>query len=100
MKDQLQAVRAGRWKLHLPLDDKYTEIHRHATRRGGLLLIDLAVDISENTNVADAHPDVVERLLALVDSARQDLGEFDRPGRRQREPGFIADPVPLRLATE
>ena len=95
MKDQLQAVRAGRWKLHLPLEDKYTQIHRHETGRGRLMLIDLASDLSENTNVAGEHPDVVERLLALADSARQDLGEFDRPGRRQRPPGFIADPVPL-----
>ena len=70
-----------------------------ATRRSGLMLVDLASDISKNTNLADQHPDVVERLLALADSARQDLGEFDRPGRRQRPPGFVADPVPLRPAS-
>ena len=94
MKDQLQAVRAGRWKLHLPIAEKYTEIHRHGVARGGLLLIDLQSDVSENTNLADQHPEIVERLISLADSARADLGEYDRPGRRQRPAGYVERPVP------
>lgn len=96
-KDQLQAVRAGRWKLHLSHEEKYNEIHRHAMVPGRLLLVDLDADISENTNLADARPDVVDRLLVLADSARQDLGEVHHAGRQQRPPGFVAEPVPLRL---
>ena len=98
-KDQLQAVREGNWKLHLPLESKYTQIHRHAVAPSGMLLIDLSNDISENTNLAKQHPEVVDRLMAIADSARADLGEYDQPGRRQRKPGYVEAPQPLLMNT-
>jgi arylsulfatase A len=55
-----QAVRLGNWK---------------AVRLGGkdnadapIELYDLASDVSESTNVADAHPDIVARVRAVMDS--------------------------------
>ena len=84
---QLQAVRQGRWKLHFP--------HRYRTLGGrpggkdglpvpyqqaeiGLSLFDLENDISETTDVKDQHPDVVERLEALADKIREELGDSAR----------------------
>ena len=91
--DQLQAVRSGRWKLHLPLPAKRTNL------AGGIApaqaeLYDLDADIGETNNVVAAHPDVVQRLTALADAAREDLGDGPSLGKRQRPAGRVANPVP------
>ena len=44
-------------------------------------LFNLKDDIGETTNVADQHPEVVERLLKVVEQARSELG--DRLTKRQ-----------------
>ncbi len=95
---ELQAVRTQRWKLHLP--------HPYQTLAGkpgsggkpgpykqariGLELFDLKNDIGERTNVAAEHPEVVHRMQALVEQAREDLGDSatGRRGKNVREPGF------------
>jgi XdhC and CoxI family len=41
----------------------------------GLELVDLDADLSETTKVADKHPDVVKRLQALAEQAREDMGD-------------------------
>jgi arylsulfatase A len=90
---QLQAVRSGKWKLHLPLENK-----RRGVRDGGpsqAELYDLDADIGETTNVADRHPKVVRRLTALADKAREDLGDLDRDGKNQRPAGWVDHPQPL-----
>ncbi len=80
----LQAVRSGQWKLHFA--------HPYRTLAGkpggsegkpaaysqgetGLALFDLEKDVGETTNVADRHPQVVERLRRLADKARAELGD-------------------------
>ena len=40
-----------------------------------LSLYDLTVDTNETTNVADAHPEVIERMQALAATARVELGD-------------------------
>jgi len=96
----LEAVRSGPWKLHFP--------HNYRTLAGrpggtggqpakyeqaqiGLTLFDLENDISEQHNVADQHPDIVERLQKLADAMRQDLGDAARkmPGPGRRPPGKV-----------
>lgn len=47
-------------------------------------LVDLNNDLGETTNVADQNPEVVERLLALAESMRVDLGDYDRVGKNMR----------------
>jgi len=92
--DQLQAVRSGKWKLHLPLKPK----KRHWGKpepEAVLQLFDLEADMGEQNNVADRHPDVVKRLTTLAEKAREDLGDTDRPGRNQRPAGLVANPKPL-----
>jgi arylsulfatase A-like enzyme len=79
--DRLEAVRWKSWKLHVE----------------GRQLYDLAEDISESTDVSHARPDIVERLLALAESGRDDLGDsaLGRVGIGCRPPGRVANPVTL-----
>ncbi|MGB2823008.1 MAG: sulfatase [Phycisphaerae bacterium] len=89
----LQAVRSGKWKLHLPRPEYppwCRGLHgRHIDRKDVFeikepLLYDLAADVGETTNVADKHPDVVSRLLKLTEKAREDIGDYDRIGKGAR----------------
>jgi hypothetical protein len=86
----LEAVRDGRWKLHLP------HTYAHVAEPGmdgkpgttsietiGLELFDLAADLEERTNVASEHPEVVQSLLLRAH-------ELDRRITAQRmHPGEI-----------
>ncbi|MFH1719594.1 MAG: sulfatase-like hydrolase/transferase [Planctomycetota bacterium] len=92
--DQLQAVRSGRWKLHLPLKVKKSNWGA-GTPDTPLRLYDLGADIGEEKDLADRHPEVVERLLALAQKAREDLGDVNYIGR-QRQAGWVVTPRPLR----
>ena len=49
-----------------------------------LSLYDLAADVEEKHNVAKDHPDVVARLMGLIEKARGDLGDYDRVGQGAR----------------
>ena len=95
---QLQCVREGKWKLHFP--------HSYRSYQGvepgmdglpgpytrgetGLELYDLENDIGEKHNVAEKHPEVVKRLQALGEKAREELGDGERLGKGVRPPGRI-----------
>jgi arylsulfatase A-like enzyme len=98
--DALHAVRSGRWKLHLP--HPYNHVvepgrdglpGRHETRRIETALFELETDPGETTNVASSHPEIVAKLEALAEAARDDLGDSltKRVGRNVRQPGRLAD---------
>ena len=97
--EQLQAVRSGNWKLHLA---------RLAPRRKGRAskreiparLYDLKADIGETVNLAEKHPEVVKRLMALAQQAREDLGDLGREGRGQRAAAVVDRAKPLVLPTK
>ena len=57
----------------------------------GTELFDLKSDIGETTNVADQYPDVVKRLQALAQAARDDLGDTltDHQGKGIRPAGEL-----------
>ncbi len=93
---QLQAVRSGKWKLHLPY--KIKKRNQAKATSMPLKLYDLEADIGETNNVADQHPDVVQRLLALAEKAREDLGDVNRKGRNQRPAEWVVTPKPLLLS--
>jgi len=94
--DQLQAVRSGSWKLRLPLTQRVTDL-RGNTRSDAGALFDVVRDPAEAEDLADAHPEIVERLLALAEIAREDLGDRGRPGRDQRPAGRVDNPKPQQL---
>lgn len=102
---ELQAVRAGRWKLHFPhrylvvngatrTDGKpagYGRLapqsitnsgisgiasrHGYVVRDLPLSLFDLETDRGETTDVAAEHPEVVKRLTGIADRYRRALGD-------------------------
>jgi arylsulfatase len=103
--DELHAVRAGKWKLHLP--HEYLTVngppgtggkpagfpppkpeamsvsglrgiasrHGYKVAKTELALYDLDADPGEAADVAAKHPDVVKRLLGHAENARADLGD-------------------------
>ncbi|MCH7630820.1 MAG: hypothetical protein IIC07_02875 [Proteobacteria bacterium] len=93
-RDQLQAVRAGKWKLHLPRAARRRRNQKTAARLPARLY-NLDTDIGEKTNVAAANPDVVKRLTDLANLARADLGDGKKPGKHQRAAGHVKNPKPL-----
>jgi len=94
--EQLQAVRSGKWKLHLPLEAKYNHGRRN-TGSSPLRLFDLSNDVKETVDVSAQHPEVVKRLLTLAEKARENLGDVDRNGKQQRPAGFVSNPKPRLL---
>ena len=59
-------------------------------------LYDLNADISETNDLAAAHPEITEELLALAEQSRTDLGHANTLGRDQRPAGMVEHPT-LRL---
>jgi arylsulfatase A-like enzyme len=92
MMDQLQAVRSGPWKLYLPIE-KRARGRQRESQTVVAELYDLREDIGETEERSDQHPDVVARLMALADRAREDLGDLDREGSGQRPCGWVDNPV-------
>ncbi|WP_344978571.1 sulfatase [Compostibacter hankyongensis] len=99
-ENDLEAVRQGQWKLVFP--------HRYRSYEGvlprndglpgpyskgstGLALYDLRRDPGERYDVKKQHPEVVKRLQALAEKAREDLGDnlTHRQGANRRPPGRI-----------
>ena len=84
-KHELQALRMGRWKMHLP--HGYRSLEGRPGGNNGrpvkyaynipieLSLFDLESDPNETTDVSEANPEVVARMVALADDARARLGD-------------------------
>jgi arylsulfatase A len=96
---ELQAVRSGNWKLHVPhkhrrqtvpagLDGKSAG---EAEAEIGLSLFDLAEDPGETNNVADQHPEIVARLMKMIKLGRNELGDTGTgtKGSGSRPPGTV-----------
>lgn len=95
----LQAVRSGKWKLHIarpaqpPWCPKWA---RHIDPKDvfeikGPMLFDLEHDIAEQTDVAEGNAEVVKELLELVEWARNDIGDYNRAGKNARF--YDQDPI-------
>jgi arylsulfatase A-like enzyme len=96
----LQAVRSGKWKLHLPRPaaPPWTPAwEKHIDPADVFdieepMLYDLEADIGEQHDVAAENPEVVKRLLDLAEWARGDIGDYNRVGGNAR----FFDPQPPR----
>jgi len=96
--DQLQAVRSGPWKLYLPLESQRLGSSIAPKKvNSSARLYNVAEDAGEMQNVADSRPDIVQRLMVFVESARLEIGDLDLPGRSQRPAGWVFNPQTQRL---
>jgi len=103
--DELHALRSGDWKLHLPHEyltvnglpgtagkpanfanmkpesmsvsglRGIASRHGYRVEKTGLALFNLRDDPGETTNVAEQNPQVLERMRAIAERARHDLGD-------------------------
>jgi len=101
-RDQLQAVRSGPWKLFLPLKEftKHPHFKRGAeSHEDGShpLLFNVVLDVDCSDDCSADQPEIVARLSNLAEDARADLGDRERPGNGQRQPGKVQNPSPLLL---
>lgn len=100
-RNDLEAVRMGRWKLifpHkyrsyegvLPGNDGYPGPYAKGVQ-DSLALYDLRRDPGERYNVIDQNPEVVRKLQALAQRAREDLGDELRgeQGKNRRPIGKL-----------
>ena len=92
--DQLQAIRSGPFKLFVPLSSPLRHPHFPAAGSKVPLLFDVVSDIGSTKDLANRHPEVVERLMKLANQARQELGDRNQPGKNQRPSGKIDRPSP------
>lgn len=83
----LQTVRKGKWKLHLPRTPGSVPFYSlHQWGRGTIdslntaILFNLEEDIEEQKNVANMYPDVVRDLLEEAEKARRELGDWNVTG--------------------
>ena len=80
-RNNLNAVRSGKWKLHVDED----------------LLFDLSTDVGETVNVREDYPEVVRELEELAHTCREDLGDerLNIEGRNCRPVGRVENSVEL-----
>ncbi len=104
----LQAVRKGPWKLHIPrtvADQPFWSKKGHPLVDKGFITLDeymlynLDNDLGEKVNVADQYPEVVTMLKAQEEIIRKELGDVNVIGSDQRVPDLEApqerDPIEL-----
>jgi len=100
-KDQLHAVATGdgRWKMQFP--HSYGSLAGKPAGKDGvpaggtnctiekIELYDLVNDVGETDDVAEKYPEIVKRLEAEAEGAREELGDalMQRAGKGVREPG-------------
>jgi arylsulfatase A-like enzyme len=101
-ENDLLALRSGPWKMYVPhqyrtLDGKPGGTNgipaKYVNHKTDLALYNLENDLSETKNVAAQNPDVVQRLNALLERMRADLGDNLKniPPTGARPPGRLEE---------
>ncbi|MFT5130004.1 MAG: arylsulfatase A-like enzyme [Rhodothermales bacterium] len=95
--ENLQAVRSGDWKLHVPRTKEQIPWWGRAKQKPieTPRLYNLANDAPEKADVAAQHPERVSQMMKLADQARLKLGEFMTRGSEQRPTGTLFPEVPI-----
>jgi len=97
MFDQLQAVRSGNWKLYLPLEKVKGGWQQQKQAFNQPRLFNLEEDLQEASNVAEQHPQVVQRMMQLAEKMQADLGSDENPGPGRRQAGHFPQPTARKL---
>lgn len=102
----LQTIRKGKWKLHLPRTPKSVPFYAQKKwGRGTIdsltkpLLFDMERDIGEQVDVASEYPEILQGMLQEAKKARMELGDWDMTGNDEHHyNGFDGDihAIPVR----
>ena len=96
-KNDLEAMRMGRWKLQFP--HKYRDASlapgkdglpgKHGSGKTGLKLYDLEADPGESRDLAAEHPEIVAKMKTLAGKKRAEIGDnlTKIKGTENRKPG-------------
>lgn len=96
--ENLQALRVGDWKLHLPRTAKQVPFWEQNKAFANLkkpILYNLRKDPGEAKDVSQSNPEVVQQMLKQAESVRKELGEFMQRGNAQRPTGSIFPKCPV-----
>ncbi len=96
---QLQAIRWGDWKWHLPLEKTYPRWDTSEVvgdKRPGKL-VNLKHDLQEKVDVTDENPEVMRRMQQFVIDATKQLGNEAKRGSEQRPANTLSTSKPLTL---
>lgn len=95
--ENLQCVRVGDWKLHLPREKKqfpFWSMNKQKPIQTPRLY-NLAKDVAEQNDVAAQHPERVAAMMELAEKTRPKLGEYMQRGSEQRPTGSLFPEVPV-----
>ena len=83
--NKIEAIRLGKWKLRIaqPRNQQAKNKKKKKARKPLVELYDLETDISEQTNLAETHPEVVEKLRAMCVAYDEQLQANKRPVWRE-----------------
>ncbi len=96
--ENLQAVRLGDWKLHLPRNKDqvpFWDKNKEFLNIAQPVLYNLSADKGETTDVAAQHPEVVQQMVMLAEEMRTELGEYLQRGKGQRPTGSAIPGAPI-----
>ncbi len=96
---QLQAIRMGDWKYHLPLKAIHPNWTTPKTEAPGrsAKLVNLKDDLAELNDVSQANPDVVATMQAIARKAIEELGNDSSQGTEQRSALTLESSAPMVL---
>jgi len=99
LMDQMKAIRAGDWKLHLPLE-YYIDMWGKDLGPREAKLYNLKDDIGETVDLSEHYPEKVEEMMVIARMAKNWIGDRDKPTLNSRPAGFVEKPVPLVKSTQ
>lgn len=92
----LQAIRRGNWKLHLPRSVKDQPFWNKKKSKGRVFvtlaerqLFNLDTDLQEKKSVAEKHPSIVSDLMNQVKVIRTELGDVNIRGNDQKKINLV-----------
>ncbi|MFC5050420.1 sulfatase [Rubritalea spongiae] len=84
--NDLQAVRSGKWKLHVPTKSRNKKGKETISKPA---LYNLETDIGETQNLIDQHPEIAQRLKNYITEFQTELATNSRPAATVKNPKIL-----------
>lgn len=91
-RNQLQAIRWGKWKYHLGLESRLAGAASDRMEKSEPQLYDLEKDIAETNNFLKENPEIEKIMLEFISNVREDMGDWNFEGKAIRPAGYIDEP--------